>query len=490
MEPIIWLGVYGFELFFFSTESLWRFKKFFGWLLILAIVASTALFFRMDFGVWFYITLAVNLFRVLNVLRVVKSRMHHVYLQQVTRRTSYILALLVSFAMAFTLPIVLEYYIYLPYLQAVAAFSLFAITVKNVRKLRFKMPETFLVDRELPTVTVAIPARNETTDLEESLHAILANDYPKLEVLVLDDCSQDKTADIIRSFAKDGVRFVQGSDPADRWLAKNQAYEKLYQEATGELILFCGVDVRLGRHAIRSMVNVMNSRNKAMLSVLPIRDRSTPSSAFLQPMRYWWEIVLPRRMFKRPPVLSSCWLINREKLKDLGSFAAVSHTLLPEGYFARELVKSDEYAFLRSSNELDVRTVKSLQGQRMTAVRTSYPKIRRRPENVLSLTLINIVFLLAPYVMFGLSFRYEQFDALATGLACLFLVLTHVVVVGVTDSANTLLAFLTMPLAVVVESVMVYVSMIQYEFFTVNWKERNICIPVMHVIPKLPDLNP
>lgn len=490
MEPLIWLGVYGLEFLFFSFSPLWRVRKSIAWLLIVAVIVSTGLLYQVDKAVWFYIVLVFSLFRVFNFARVLKSRMHLSYLQRVTQRTSVALAVMTSFAVAFAVPLFHLYLKYLPYLQLVVAAFLFVMTIKNIRKLRFTMPESFLVDRELPTVTVAIPARNETKDLEECLHAVLASDYPKLEILVLDDCSQDRTAEVIRSFAHDGVRFVQGSDPAQRWLAKNQAYEKLYTEANGDLILFCGVDVRLGRHAIRSMVNVLYARNKAMLSVLPMRDRSLPSSAFLQPMRYWWELVLPRRLFNRPAVLSSCWIISRKRLKKLGGFAAVSHTLLPEGFFARELVKTNEYSFIRSSNELEVRTVKGLSHQRHTEIRTLYPKIRRRPENALFLTLVSLFLLLGPFVAIVASFWHPGVNIWVAIAASLLLTATHAAVVLVTDPANMMLAILTFPITVVVQTVMGYISMVQYEFFTVNWKDRNICIPVMHVIPKLPELKP
>lgn len=474
---------------FFSSFPLWRARKLFAWVLMIGVAVSTALLYKIDNGVWFYIVLVFSLFRLFNLARVLKSRMHLVYLRQVTCRTSLALAVMTCFAIAFSVPFFHTYLKYIPYLQLAVGIAGFVFTVKNIRKLRFAMPKTFLVDRELPTVTVAIPARNETTDLEECLHAVLANDYPKLEIIVLDDCSQDKTAEVIRSFAKDGVRFVKGSDPLDRWLAKNQAYEKLYQEANGDLILFCGVDVRLGRHAIRSMVNLLHARNKSMVSVLPVRDRSTPSSAFIQPMRYWWELALPRRLFNRPAVLSTCWMISRKRLKKLGSFAAVSHTVIPEGFFARELVKTDEYSFIRSSNDLEVRTVKNLHAQRHTAIRTSYPLIRRRPENALLLTLINFFLLIGPFVAIVASFWHPSVNVWVAVAASLFLTAAHVAIVLVTDPANLTLAALTLPIAVLVETVLGYISMVQYEFFTVNWKDRNICIPVMHVIPKLPPLE-
>ncbi len=462
----------------------WRFKKYLAWPLLILVILSCGWLYGLDRAVWFYIVLPFTLFRLLNLLRVIKGRMHPVYLRQVTARTSLALAVMTSLAISFTVPIVAWYVRFLPVLQVVVASALLLVTLKNIRKLRFTMPATYLVDRELPTVTVAIPAKNESQDLQECLDSILASDYPKLEIIVLDDTPHSNTAEVIKEYAHAGVRFVLGDEPAKRWLAKNQAYEKLYQEASGELILFCGVDVRFERRAIRNMVNVLHDRKKAMLSVLPKRTNSSPAAVFIQPMRYWWELALPRRLFNRPPVLSTCWLINRKKLKKLGGFAAVSHSIIPEGFFARELIKTDAYSFIRSSNDLQIQTTKSLNAQRSTAVRTQYPKIRRRPEVALLLTFFNIIFLLGPFVGFVAGFWLESVNMWLCGVASLLLIATHVAIMTVSDPANSLESALTFPLAVIVETVMGYVSMIQYEFFTVTWKDRDITPSVMHVISK------
>lgn len=441
--------------------------------------------------------LLLMILRLGNLGRILKGRMHEKYLHFAVGRTSWwIFVFYVGLSWLFLLPIttaasrqfVLDIFLTL---QLLLAAALFFITRKNIRKLTFVQPKTYLVDRELPTVTVAIPARNETTDLEELLKTVLANDYPKLEIIVLDDCSQGRTADIIKSFAHDGVRFVKGDEPAERWLAKNQAYEKLYKEASGDLILFCGVDVRFGTSTIRQMVNVLHDRNKSMLSVLPMRQNSTLSAAFIQPMRYWWELALPRRRFNRPAVLSTCWLINRKALKKLGGFGSVSHAIIPEGYFARELVKTDGYSFIRSNGELDVRTVKGLQEQRETALRVRYPQIKRRPEWALMLALAELVFLFLPFVqLVGSVWFWPHIPLLFPLLTCILLVGTHEQIVRTTNPANRWVALWNFPIVVLTEVFLGIASMVTYEFFTVTWKDRNICIPVMHVVPHLPPLPP
>ena len=276
----------------------------------------------------------------------------------------------------------------------------------------------------------------------------------------------------------------------ERWLAKNQAYDKLYQESSGSFILFCGVDVRFGPSTIRSMVNVLRSRNKSMLSVLPLRIAGAAQATLLQPMRYWWELALPRRLFNRPAVLSTCWMIERKALKHLGGFGAVSHAVIPEGFFARELVKTDGYSFVRSTDELEVRTVKSLNDQRETALRTRYPEVRRRPEVVLLVTLAELFVFFAPFLSLVVSLVSGFVPGIIlSGISTVVVLVTHLVILQVTNPANLAVSILTFPFAAITELIIGYVSMFKYEFGTVEWKGRNVCIPVMHVVPRLPTIE-
>lgn len=313
---------------------------------------------------------------------------------------------------------------------------------------------------------------------------------PKLEVLVLDDCSQDRTSEIIKDFAQDGVRFLQGRVPPDRWLAKNYAYHQLSQAASGEFILFCGVDVRLGPDAIRSLVTTLLNKKRLMMSIMPLRVGGSIRTAVIQPMRYWWELALPRRLFNRPPVLSSCWLIQRRTLKKLGGLGAVSRTIIPETYFARELIKTDSYAFMRADEHLDIRTVKTPHAQLRTAIRTRYPQMRRQPENVLFLSLLETLFLLGPFITVLISF-WRGFDVTAwlAALACLMLIIAHYQIMSISNPANTVVALFNFPAVVITEILLLHISMYRYEFSSVEWKGRNVCIPVMQVIPKLPSVN-
>jgi chlorobactene glucosyltransferase len=478
------------------TRLIWeiRLPAVFGLTFLVPAITTVFLF---HYPHWLGMTIAIlSAGRVFNLVRIAKARMHEEYLRRATQRTAIAFStfqLLLLPIIAGIIPISLSL-THLPrvtaVVQTIVAVGILFITIRNIYLTRYRQGTTFYADRDLPTVSLLIPARNETIDLEECLRSAIASDYPKLEIIVLDDCSQLKTSDIIKGFAHDGVRFVQGEEPRDRWLAKNQAYQKLYEEASGDLVLFCGVDVRFGQHAIKALVTELLNRDKQMISILPRRLSGSVAGAFIQPMRYWWELSLPRVLFNRPAVLSTCWLMRRTALKKLGEFSAVSHSILPEGFFARELVKTNNYSFIRANDILDIQTRKSYDEQRATALRTRYPQLRRRPENVALLALANLLFLLGPFL--GLVYGLVQNDlptfwiSLASSI---ILVINHVTIVQLTSPPNVVVALINFPIEVITEVIIATVSMIRYEFGDVEWKDRNVCIPVMHVVPHLPPLQ-
>ncbi len=87
-----------------------------------------------------------------------------------------------------------------------------------------------------PTVTVLIAAYNEEKDIAAKLENTLQIDYPtdKLEILVVSDCSNDRTDEIVKSFAGDGVKLYRQIERFGKTMAQNAAVK----QANGEIILF------------------------------------------------------------------------------------------------------------------------------------------------------------------------------------------------------------------------------------------------------------
>jgi hypothetical protein len=439
--------------------------------------------------------LIISLYRLFNDLRIVQARMHNTYLHQATLRTTLLLLGLQAIvgvawlsweAWRFDGSIV---WIALTGLQVLVAGVLLASTLRRLRHTAWPRGVKRAPGAELPTLTVAIPARNETVDLQACLESLVACDYPKLEILVLDDCSQDRrTPEVIRSFANRGVRFLRGEDPKDTWLAKNQAYDQLAKAASGDYLLFCGVDVRFGTDSLRTIVDTLKARKRDMLCLLPWRNNTAKGFALTQSMRYWWELVPPRRLFQKPPVLSTCWVIAARALKQHGGFAACARTIVPEAYFARQLVRDDKYSFLRADASIGVESAKTAEEQQATAVRVRYPQLHRRPENVCLLTLSTAAFLVVPFVLaIGGSWLSIGVPArLLAIIACVLLTVTYECLILTTRTGTWWFGLIGQPVGTLYDIGLLHYSMWQYELAEIDWKGRNICVPAMHVVPHLP----
>ncbi len=333
--------------------------------------------------------------------------------------------------------------------------------------------------KDLPTLTLAIPARNETHALEACLRTAVGSDYPKLEILVLDDCSQDKTSEIIRSFAKRGVRFIQGKVPAEGWLGKNQALGTLADQATGDFVLFVDVDTHLSPRSVSQLMMYALSNHLDMVTVLPQRRDGWSFATTLTYLRYFWQIALPVTA-RRVPVASQLWLIRRATLKTYGGFAAVQHKIVPEGYFARQLIVRDAYRFIISNEELGITTAKRWSSQIETAIRFLYPTFKRQPYLVLLGGLLLISLMILPFVVL-LFVRTDMRLFAPAAVACGLFWFTYCLVVIRTHAFTWPVTVLLLPAALVQELVLLVASMLVYEFGTVNWKGRNVCYPVIHM---------
>jgi hypothetical protein len=451
-----------------------------------------------SFTLFSVMLLLLSGYRIFNNVRITEERMHEGYLRRATRRTSLRLAAMQALIALAWLGWHAGHvsgqtvWMVLTGLQLAVALVLLASTMRRLNRTAWQTADKHMADVDLPTVTVAIPARNETEDLQACLHSVLASNYPKLEVLVLDDCSQTRrTPEIIRGFAQGGVRFIQGEQPHDTWLPKNQAYDRLARSASGQYILFCGVDVRFGPDSIRQLIELTLARDKTMVGVLPWRSHTARGFALTQAMRYWWELVPPRRLFRRPAVLSTLWLIRRDALAKAGGFAAARRTIVPEAYFARHAAsQNDGYSFMRASQASAIESVKSSEAQRETAVRTRYPQLHRRPENVAALTLIELVLVALPYVLSitGFWLHIGVFAHVLAVLACVALTVTYQLATLTTRTGNWWFGMVGALAGQVYDVGLLHYSMWRYEFSTVDWKGRNVCVPAMHVIPHLPKI--
>jgi len=95
-----------------------------------------------------------------------------------------------------------------------------------------------------PLISVCIPARNEERNIRFCVEAVLAQDYPNVEVIVLDDRSTDSTPAILADIATGDFRLrsIHGSDLPVGWAGKPHALFQASAMARGAWLCFIDAD--------------------------------------------------------------------------------------------------------------------------------------------------------------------------------------------------------------------------------------------------------
>ncbi len=123
----------------------------------------------------------------------------------------------------------------------------------------------------LPRVSVIVPAKNESKKIHASLRSLLAQDYPNLELIVINDRSDDETGNIINSLAKEDARLkvIHISELPQGWLGKNHANQRGFEQASGEYLLFTDADILFAPQTISKTVGYALANRARHIVVYP-----------------------------------------------------------------------------------------------------------------------------------------------------------------------------------------------------------------------------
>jgi glycosyltransferase involved in cell wall biosynthesis len=123
----------------------------------------------------------------------------------------------------------------------------------------------------MPRLSIIVPARNEEKKIRKALQSLLAQAYPSLEFIVLNDRSTDRTGAILAEMAAMDTRLgvINIAELPAGWLGKNYALYHGAERASGELLLFTDADVVMEPGAVAEAVNYLMANRLQHLAVMP-----------------------------------------------------------------------------------------------------------------------------------------------------------------------------------------------------------------------------
>jgi cellulose synthase/poly-beta-1,6-N-acetylglucosamine synthase-like glycosyltransferase len=122
-----------------------------------------------------------------------------------------------------------------------------------------------------PRVSVIMTARDEAADVAESVVSRLADDYPDIEVILVDDRSADGTGAMARTAARGDHRFtlVRVDELPPGWLGKVHALQMGFEHARGDWLLFSDGDVVVETGTLRDAVGLCETEGIDQLALIP-----------------------------------------------------------------------------------------------------------------------------------------------------------------------------------------------------------------------------
>jgi glycosyltransferase involved in cell wall biosynthesis len=141
-----------------------------------------------------------------------------------------------------------------------------------------------------PCVCLCIPVRNEAVELPAALESWLAQDYPQLHILVVDDGSTDGSSEILRqreAARPERLRVLRNDHLPPGWLGKNHALDLASRQPeaiAAEWLLLVDGDVQAAPDLLRRAMAFALAQPTDILALLPGVDAMGLAERLILPM--------------------------------------------------------------------------------------------------------------------------------------------------------------------------------------------------------------
>ena len=257
------------------------------------------------------------------------------------------------------------------------------------------------------TFSVLVPARDEERTIGDCLAALDATSLRPTEVLVLDDGSTDRTAEILASATLPELRVLRNATLPPGWIGKVHACHRLAAEAIGDVLLFVDADTRLEPEGIARIASLFEDYGADIVTAVPRQQVRTWAERLLLPVLHltyaaWlpmplvWRTRDPRLLAANGQVLA----ITRQALDRIGGFAEVRHEVVDDMAICRRAKRAGlRVVFADGHHFATTRMYRSAREVWEGFSKNLYEGIGGRPLALVGVIALYTVPFLLPYAM-------------------------------------------------------------------------------------------
>ena len=202
-----------------------------------------------------------------------------------------------------------------------------------------------------PVVSVIIPARNEEACLGKCLQSLVSQAGVPFEIIVVDDHSTDRTAEIASTF--DGVRVISAPPLPDAWTGKNNAMFAGARAAAGNWLLFTDADTVHAPGSLARALGEAQYHGAALLSYSPKQEvdglfaKAVMTVIFAELASTYRPREICDPATPAAAANGQYLLISRESYEAVGGHGSIASDILEDVALARAVKHSGRKIFFR-----------------------------------------------------------------------------------------------------------------------------------------------
>ncbi len=237
---------------------------------------------------------------------------------------------------------------------------------------------------ETPPVLAVVPARNEAASIAQSLGSLLAQTYPALRIVLVDDGSTDGTGEIARGLS-DGLTVLAGAPCPPGWSGKLWAIAQGIEAEPAEFILLTDADIVHDRHHVETLIAKASREDVDLVSeMVALPCVSFAERALIPAFVFFFQLLYPFAWTNDPlhPTAAAAGgtiLLRRRALARIGGIAAIRAALIDDVALAAAVKVGGRIWLGHSTQARSIRPYPTAGEIWRMIARTAYVQLRFSP---------------------------------------------------------------------------------------------------------------
>jgi hopene-associated glycosyltransferase HpnB len=240
-----------------------------------------------------------------------------------------------------------------------------------------------------PVVVAVVPARNEADVIQQSIGSLAAQNYPgPFHIVLVDDLSDDGTADLARGLGSDRLTVLTGSARPSGWTGKLWAMSQGSDHAATlqpEFLWFTDADIAHSPDNLRQLVARAESGGQVLVSLMARLHCKSAAEHFLIPaFVFFFDMLFPFGAVNDPhsrvaAAAGGCMLARRTALEKAGGIAAIRYNIIDDCALGRAMKAQGPVWLGLTDRAVSLRPYLHISDIRHMVTRTAYAQLGYSP---------------------------------------------------------------------------------------------------------------